>query len=150
PADPYGLLAAVERLFQLRTVLDDPPIDRGMIHVHTPFEHEFFDVARAQRIGQIPADSRENDGLGGMGSLEADRHTSSPWQHGPKGETIPQVAANENLRQNRIIPYQQQGLLAFTPQLLTHPLKEGYGDLPDRTALYKAQQYMVDVGAQQP
>ena len=32
---------------------------------------------------------------------------------------------------------------------MTHPLKEGYGYLTDRTAIYKAQQYMVDVGAQQ-
>jgi len=41
-------------------------------------------------------------------------------------------------------------VLAFTPQLLTHPLKEGYGYLTERTAISKAQQSMVDVGAQQP
>ena len=33
PAHPHGPLAAVERLFQLRTVLHDPPVDRGVIDV---------------------------------------------------------------------------------------------------------------------
>ena len=51
PADPHRTLAAVERLCQLGTILDDPPVDCGMIYVDTPFEHEFFNMARAEGIG---------------------------------------------------------------------------------------------------
>ncbi len=39
---------------------------------------------------------------------------------------------------------------SMTRRLHGATLKEGYGYLTDRTAIYKAQQYMVDVGAQQP
>ena len=78
PADPHGTLAAVERLFQRGTILDDPPVDRGMIHVDTPFEHEFFDMARAQGIGHLPADPHQNDLWGEMGTFETDRHRRSP------------------------------------------------------------------------
>ena len=39
---------------------------------------EFFDMARAQRICHIPADSHQNDLWGEMGSFEADRHRRSP------------------------------------------------------------------------
>jgi hypothetical protein len=53
PADPRGTLAVVERLCQLGPILDDPPADCGMIHADTPFEHEFFDMARAEGIGHI-------------------------------------------------------------------------------------------------
>ena len=38
---------------------------------------------------------------------------------------------------------------ALTPQLLTPPLKEGYGYLTERTAIDKAHQYRLDVDAQQ-
>ena len=43
---------------------------------------------------------------GVMGPFEAERHClSPPWEHGLEGETIPQIASNENLRQNRILCY---------------------------------------------
>jgi hypothetical protein len=42
-------LTAVERLLQLWAVFDHPPGDGGVIHVHSVFEHELFDMARAQR-----------------------------------------------------------------------------------------------------
>src|SRR5882724_11729463 len=48
PTDPDGPLAAVKRLLELRAVFDAPPVDGGMIHVDPTFEHEFFDMARAQ------------------------------------------------------------------------------------------------------
>ncbi len=40
---------------------DHPPVNRGMIHVDPALVHEFFDMAGAQRIRQIPADPHEND-----------------------------------------------------------------------------------------
>jgi hypothetical protein len=42
------------------------------------FAHEFFDVARAQRVGDIPADACQNDILWEMGPLKAHRHRLSP------------------------------------------------------------------------
>jgi hypothetical protein len=59
---------------ELETVLHDPSVDGGVIHVDTALEHEFFDMARAQGVGDIPAHTHENDVLWEMGTLEADRH----------------------------------------------------------------------------
>src|SRR4029077_6337742 len=78
PADPHGTLAAMERRLQVRAVLDDPPVHRGVIDLYPAFFHEFCDMTRAQRVGHIPTDSHENDLLGEMGPLEADRHRRSP------------------------------------------------------------------------
>ncbi len=78
PADPHRALPAVERLRELRTVLDDPPIDGGMIDMYTPFKHESLDRARTEGIGHVPADAHENDLLGEMGTFEAHRHGRSP------------------------------------------------------------------------
>jgi len=55
PADPRRLLAPMERGLQLGAVLDDPPVDRGVIDMHTTFEHEFLNMARAQ--GDTPRTS---------------------------------------------------------------------------------------------
>jgi hypothetical protein len=38
---------------QRRTVFHDPPVKSGVIHVDAALEHEFFDIARAQRIHHI-------------------------------------------------------------------------------------------------
>ena len=73
PAKPF-----VKRFLDLRAVFDHPSVDGRVIHVDSTFEHEFFDVARAQGVGDIPADAHENDVLGKMRSLEADRHRRSP------------------------------------------------------------------------
>jgi hypothetical protein len=50
----------------------------GMIHVDPTFEHEFFNVVRAQRVRDIPADACQNNILWNMGSLEAHGHRLSP------------------------------------------------------------------------
>src|SRR5215510_227780 len=48
--------------------------------------------------------TRQNDLLGKMDPFEADRHRRSPpLQHGSEGETIPQIASNENWRQNLLV-----------------------------------------------
>jgi len=101
PADPRRALAAVQGFFQERVVFDHPPVDGGVIHVDPTFQHEFFDVARAQGVGDLPADTQQNNVWREMSPFEADRHRlAPPWQHGLEGETIPQIASNENLRQN--------------------------------------------------
>src|SRR5262249_43713930 len=46
PADPHRALAPMEGLLELRAIFDDPPVHGGVIHVHPPFFHEFFDMAR--------------------------------------------------------------------------------------------------------
>ena len=68
----------MKRLLQLGTVLDDPPVNGRVIHVYPPCEHGFFDMARAQRIGQILADPHQNDLWGEMRPFETDRHRRSP------------------------------------------------------------------------
>jgi hypothetical protein len=40
--------------------------------------HEFFHMARAQRVRDIPADTAEDNILGKMGPLETHRHRSPP------------------------------------------------------------------------
>jgi len=49
-----------------------------VIDVDTALEHEFFDVARAQRVGHIPPDACQDDLLWEMGTFEAHRHRLSP------------------------------------------------------------------------
>jgi hypothetical protein len=67
---PAPGFALVNRLFQLRTVFDHPPVNGGVIHVDIALEHEFFDVARAQRVGHIASDAPQNDFLWDMGTFE--------------------------------------------------------------------------------
>jgi len=71
-------LAAMQGFLQLRAILDDPPVHRRVIHVDASCKHEFFDVTRTQRVGNIPPHIREENILGKMGSLEAHRHRYSP------------------------------------------------------------------------
>src|SRR5215470_5287902 len=64
-----------------------PILRRTTITATTSCRTEFFDVARAQRVGDIPADPHQNDIWREMGSFEADRHRLSPlWQQGLEGE----------------------------------------------------------------
>src|SRR5262249_32129576 len=77
PADPHWTLAPMERLLQLRAVFDDPPVNGGVIYVDSTFLHEFFDMARAQRIRHVPADTHQNDLFREMGPFETDRHRRS-------------------------------------------------------------------------
>ena len=67
----------MEGVLQLQALFNDPPVDGGVIHVHPAFEHELFDMARAQGVRHIPANPHENDVLREMSALEAD-HPCSP------------------------------------------------------------------------
>jgi hypothetical protein len=51
----------MKRLLQLGAVFDDPAVNGGVIHLYPTFLHEFFDMARAQWIRHIPADSHQNN-----------------------------------------------------------------------------------------
>src|SRR2546421_12808856 len=51
----------MKRLLELGAIFDDPSVNRGVIHLHPPFLHEFFDMARAQRVRHIPADPHQNN-----------------------------------------------------------------------------------------
>jgi hypothetical protein len=70
PTHPYRALAPVERLFELGAIFDDSPVNGGVIHLHPTFLHAFFDMACAQGIRHIPADSHQNNLAGEMRSFE--------------------------------------------------------------------------------
>jgi hypothetical protein len=54
-----------------------------------------------EKRGKVPRVRPQGALCWEMGPFEADRHRlSPPLQHGLEGETIPQIASNENLRQN--------------------------------------------------
>ena len=55
-----------------------PILQRTTITATTSCRTEFFDMPRAQRVGDIPADAHENDVWGEMCTFEADRHRRSP------------------------------------------------------------------------
>jgi hypothetical protein len=77
----------MEGFLELWAVFDDPPVDGRVIHVDPTFKHEFFDVARAQRVGDIPADAHQNNVWWEMGPIEADRHRlAPPLQYGLEGD----------------------------------------------------------------
>jgi hypothetical protein len=78
PAHPHGTLAPMKGFLQLGAICDDPPVNRGVIHLYPTFLHEFFDMARAQRVRHIPADPHQNNLWGEMGPFEIDRHRRSP------------------------------------------------------------------------
>src|SRR5262249_16428087 len=98
PAHPHGTLAPMKRLLELGAIFDDPSVNGGVIHLHPPFLHEFFDMARAQRVRHIPADPHQNNLWGEMGTFEIDRHPSlSLMIHGcSERRMIPQNASNKN------------------------------------------------------
>ena len=39
----------------------DPAVARGVVHLQSPFSHQFLQVAIAERVAQIPPDTEEND-----------------------------------------------------------------------------------------
>jgi len=64
-------LTPVKGFFELRAILHNPAVNGGVIHVDATLEHQFFDMAGAQRIHHIPGHTHENDVLWKMGALEA-------------------------------------------------------------------------------
>src|SRR5438876_8705387 len=91
PADPHRALAAMKRLFQLGTVFHDPALDGGVVDRHATLLHEFFDMPIAQRVGDIPPHTDQDNVRGEMGALEAD-HPYSPslFCSGTAGDHTPE------------------------------------------------------------
>jgi hypothetical protein len=55
------MLTAAEPFLNLRRILDDPPIERGMIHRYTPLAHHLFELAVTDRVRHVPSNSPQND-----------------------------------------------------------------------------------------
>jgi hypothetical protein len=45
PTYPHRTLAPMKGFLQLGAIFDDPPVNRGVIHMHPTFFHEFFHMA---------------------------------------------------------------------------------------------------------
>src|SRR5262252_10000704 len=80
-----------------------PILRRTTITATTSCRTEFFDMARAQWIGQIPADPHQNDLCGEMGPCETDRHRRLPHE-------IPLVIEGDHT------PYGLKGKLRQSPE----------------------------------
>jgi len=81
--------------------LHDPSADGRVVDRHPAPSQQFFDMARAQGVRQIPPYTHQHDVLGEMARLSTDRHRVLPHD-APlvmKG-VILQMASNANLRQN--------------------------------------------------
>ena len=65
-------------LFQLRTVFHDPALDGRVVDGYPTLLQEFFDMAIAQGVRQIPPYTYQNDVLWEMGTLKTDCHRHAP------------------------------------------------------------------------
>ena len=61
PGVSEGFQMRSASLLQFGGIALNPAIPGRMIHIESPFPHHFFEVARAERITQVPTDTREND-----------------------------------------------------------------------------------------
>jgi len=48
-------------LLQCGSIVLNPAVNGGMVHLQTPFPHPLFPVAIAERIPQVPAYAQQND-----------------------------------------------------------------------------------------
>lgn len=60
PARADGAFAPSERGYQHRRDLDRPAMDGGVINDNAALGHHFLNVPQAQRIGRVPANTREH------------------------------------------------------------------------------------------
>src|SRR5262245_34003246 len=102
PAASHRALAAVERLFQLSTILHDPALDGRALDRHPALRHQCFNLPIAQEVSDIPVHDHEHDLLWEMGSLEAHRHRHFPSRRtcSHREGSYPKLTPNENLPQN--------------------------------------------------
>ena len=80
PAAPHRVFAAMEGLFKPWGILQDPAVDRRMVDRYSALLPQFFQLAIAQGIGQVPPHAGQDDVLHDMSSLEADHHLPL-WAH---------------------------------------------------------------------
>ena len=92
PAAPHRPLAAVERRFERRALLQDPAVDGRVIDRYPALLHELFELAIAQRVRHIPPDAREDDVFLEMGPLKLTITAPPLLMHaGSEREIIPQM-----------------------------------------------------------
>jgi hypothetical protein len=77
PALAHGALLAVELLFHLGRILDDPAIERGMIDSDSPLAHHLFYLPITDRVSHILSDAPQDDFFLKVTTLEVD-HTTPP------------------------------------------------------------------------
>jgi hypothetical protein len=53
PAAPHRALAAVERLFELWAIFQDPAVDRRVVNGHAALLHQFFDMPITQECDRF-------------------------------------------------------------------------------------------------
>jgi hypothetical protein len=71
PTHPHRPLAAVERSFELGTILHHPTVDGGVVDRHTALLQQLVDLTRAQGIGDRPPHTGQATILREMGPREA-------------------------------------------------------------------------------
>jgi hypothetical protein len=81
PASSHGMLAAAEGFLDLRRILEDPPIERGVINRHSPFLQHFFQLTVRNGIGDIPPDAPQDDFFLEMTPLKVPQAASPPPQN---------------------------------------------------------------------
>jgi hypothetical protein len=104
PAHPHRALAAMEGLFQLGTVFQDPTVDRGVIDRDTAFLHQLFHLAVAQGVGHVPPHTREDNIFHKVDPLNLTMISLPLITLSHRGRSYPTELVNENLRQ---IPFIQ-------------------------------------------
>ena len=82
-----------EFLLQEWGILGHPPAERGVVNLHTALFHHFLELAVADRIRHVPADTPQDDIPFKMAALELDRHLLAPRKSPPA--SIPQAARPE-------------------------------------------------------
>ena len=68
----WAFLLISERRLQLRCELLDPTIDARMVDLHTTLFHHLFQIPIAERIGQVPAHTGQDDVLFKSVAFEVD------------------------------------------------------------------------------
>src|SRR5712691_12306269 len=99
PAPSHRTLPAAELFFKLRGILDDPAIERGMIHGNTPLAHHLLELPIRNRIRYVPPHAPHENFPLKLTTLEID-HAASPPPH-DQWRSIAESPSSENLRQNR-------------------------------------------------
>src|SRR5262245_50304659 len=76
PAPPHRALSAAELLLKLRRVLDDPAVERGVIHCDTPLAHHLLELPVRYRVGHVPPHAPQNNFSLELTALKVD-HTAT-------------------------------------------------------------------------
>ena len=98
PTPAHGTLAATELLLNLRSIFEDPAIERGMIDRDSSLAHHLFSLPVRNRVRDVPSYSPQDNGLLKLTALEVD-HTAPPPSY-RQGESIAELPLRKKLRQS--------------------------------------------------